>query len=325
MPVQSGATVLPSVDDFLGHWEESNDVLGAVPLIVAVPGKAATTCAQFDAVRSLLVTAQTTVQGLINDAQVARGDIALQKAALLVALTDFLGIVDGYYQATALYAGRPLMPGIGEGQERFTAPLVDAMTLWEDMNNAVPPDGVTLPVVLASGLDFSNFSSLISQLQFSYRAEKKAEQRLKIGRKERILLQDKAYAIMKAYRQSAPQKLSQHPAHAETIPKLTPDAGHTPDPVQASATLTPPRTTDIVHTASADADLDYYEVEGTNGDEFDDDDAVNLGRHNPDEPNEFTFDFGLTQPGTAIAVKVYVVLKTGRRAGSAVMVVRRVV
>jgi hypothetical protein len=50
---------------------------------------------------------------------------------------------------------------------------------------------------------------------------------------------------------------------------------------------------------------------------------VNLGRHEPNEANEFTVAFGLTQPGTAASFKVFVVLTTGNRAGSATVVVER--
>ena len=311
------------MDDFTGHWEQCNEVLGANPFIPAVPGKPGTTLVAFEAMRLGVINAQTNVQARLNTLETARTAVSLQKTALLTILTDFLGVIDGYYQGTSFYGARPLMPNHGDGQERFTKQMVDAMTLWEDINQAGPPAGVTLPVVLASGMSHGEFASAISTLQFHYQAAAKAESRLKTARTARTMLEDDACAVMKAYRTAAPQKLSQHPALAATIPKLTPDPGHTPDPVQASVTHIPPSTTHIVHDASTDPDVDYYEAEGTNGEEFHADDAVNLGRHYAGQPNEFTFTFGLTQPNTAIAVKVYTVLKSGRRAGSATMVVRR--
>lgn len=323
MPVSSSATVVPTMDDFIGHWEQCNEVLGANPFIPAVPGKAGTTLAAFNTQRTGVLTAQTEVQARLNTLQTARTSVSIQKQALMTVLTDFLGVLDGYYQATALYGARPVMPNFGDGQERFTKQMIDAMTLWEDMNEAPAPSGVTLPVVLASGVTQGEFASLISALQFEYLAVSKAEGRLRTARTDRSMKEDAACAVMKAYRAAAPQKLSQHPALVATIPKLTPDPGHTPEPVQASATYVAPSTSHVVHAASSDADLDYYELEGTNGEEWSEDDAVNLGRHDPGEPNEFTVAFGLTQPDTAVALKVYVVLKSGRRAGSAPMVVRR--
>ena len=311
------------MDDFTGHWEQCDEVLGANPFIVAVPGKSGTTRAAFEGLRTSVLDAQTNVQARLNTLETARTAVTLQKTALVTVLTDFLGVLDGYYQATAHYGARPIMPNFGDGQQRFTKQLIDAMVLWEDINEAPAPPGVTLPVVLASGVSHADFAAAVSTLQSAYQAIAKAESRLRTARTARTMLGDDACAIMKAYRSAAPQKLTQHPALAANIPKLSPDPGHTPDPVQAIATHTPPSTTHIVHTPSTDPDVDYYEVEGTNGEEFNADDAINLGRHNPGQPNEFTFTFGLTQPNTTIAAKVYVVLKTGRRAGSATMVVRR--
>lgn len=311
------------MDDFIGHWEACNEVLGTQPFIPAVPGKPGTTFVAFEALRASVLGAQTEVQAHLNTLETARTSIHQQKQLLMVVLTDFLGVLDGYYQGTSFYGARPVMPNLGDGQDRFTKQMIDAMTLWEDINAAPAPAGVTLPVELASGMSQGAFASTISQLQFSYLAAAKADRRLKTVRTARSLIEDDACAVMKAYRAAAPQKLSQHPALAATIPRLTPEPGHTPDAVQASATYVAPSTSHVVHSASADADLDYYELEGTNGEEWNEEDAVNLGRHNAAEANEFTVAFGLTQPDTAVALKVYVVLKTGRRAGSAVIVVRR--
>ena len=311
------------MDEFIGHWEQCNEVLGAHPFIPAVPGKNGTNLAAFEAMRMGVLAAQTEVQARLNNLETSRGANRMEMTALLQVMEDFLGVLDGYYQATSFYGGRPLMPNMGDGQDKFTRPLIDAMTLWEDINGAAAPAGVTLPVVLASGVGQATFASMISALQFGYLATAKAERRLKTARTARTILEDDACAVMKAYRVAAPQKLSQLPALAATIPKLTPEPGHTPDPVQASATFTAPSTSHVVHAASTDADLDYYELEGTNGEEWSEEDAVNLGRHNPGEANEFTVSLGLTQPDTAVALKVYVVLKTGRRAGSAPMIVRR--
>ena len=313
------------MDDFIGHWDECNEVLGASPFIPAVPGKAGVTLVGFESMRTGVLAAQTHVQARLNTLETARASVGMQKTALLTMLTDFLGVLDGYYQATSFYGARPVMPNFGDGQERFTRQLIDAMTLWEDMNGTGAPAGVALPVTLSSGVTHGVFASAISGLQFSYLEVAKAEGRLKTARTSRTILEGDACAVMKAYRAAAPQKLTQHPALAATIPKLTPDPGHTPDPVQASATLTAPSTSHVIHTASTDADVDFYELEGTNGDEWNEEDAVNLGRHDPGEPNEFTVAFGLTQPNTAVTLKVYVVLRTGRRAGSAAMVLRRAV
>ena len=45
--------------------------------------------------------------------------------------------------------------------------------------------------------------------------------------------------------------------------------------------------------------------------------------YEPADPREFNTNFGLTQSGTQVALKVYVVLTSGNEAGSALLVVQR--
>ena len=323
MSIQSNGTYIPTMDEFLSHWELCNTSLGAKPLKIAIPKGPLTTRAQFEAVRTTLILNQNAVQAKLNIQQIARGAINLSKEALLKTLNLFVAKMDAYYQGTAFYNAKPLVPGVGEGQENFTRPMVDAMTLWELMNAGPAPEGVTLPLVLSNLVDQGTFASSISMLQFHYQAEQSASKKAEVAREDRNLTQVNAYELMKAYRLAVPSECSQFPNLLATLPKLTPEPGHTPDAVNASATYVAPSTSHVVHSASTDADVDYYDLEGTNGDEWNADDAVHLGRHLPSAANEFTVDFGLTQPGTAVALKVYVVLKTGNRAGSATMIVQR--
>jgi hypothetical protein len=323
MPIQGNASYIQTMDEFLAHWQQCNTALGANPLVIAKPGGPATVRAQFDALRTTLIANQTAVQAQLNTQQIARGDINIKKAALLLTFNQFINVIEAYYQGTKFYNAKPLAPGIGEGQENFTNPLVDAMTLWLAINAGEAPAGVTLPVLVGAAVDQGSFASAIATLQISYRDERTAGQAVDLARADRGLTQVSAYDLLKAYRLAVPAKCSQFPTLLATLPKLTPDPGHTPDAVNASATYVAPSTSHVVHDASTDADLSHYELEGTNGDEFNQDDAVFLGRHEPNEANEFTVAFGLTQPGTAVALKVYVVLTTGNRAGSATMVVQR--
>ena len=75
--------------------------------------------------------------------------------------------------------------------------------------------------------------------------------------------------------------------------------------------------------ASSAEDFEEYQLRRVIGEDWDDGDAVTIATNGPGAPREFTVAFGLTQPGTKIALKVYVVTLTGRERGSAVMVVER--
>ena len=48
-----------------------------------------------------------------------------------------------------------------------------------------------------------------------------------------------------------------------------------------------------------------------------------IASHELGEPIEFVTPFGLTQPGAKVSFKVYVVLTSGNKAGSAEMTVER--
>ena len=323
MAISGNSTYIPTMDEFLAHWGLCNAALGASPLVVVPPGKALVNVAAFDGQRTGLLVAQTAVQSALNDREIARGDINLKKTALLARLNEFNHVMDAFYQGTKFYAAKPYAPSATMGQEGITAPLIDMMTLWEKMNAGPAPAGVTLPLRLSDNYDQGQMASEISALQFAYRAERTAEQDVTTDRAQRNKLQDAAYEVMKAYRQTVPARLANNQQLVDTMPRLTPEPGHTPEPVQASGTFTAPSTSHIVHTASNEPTLSHYELEGCNGAEFRADDAVNLGRHEPNEANEFTVAFGLTQPGTAASFKVFVVLTTGNRAGSATVVIQR--
>ncbi len=323
MAITTNGSYIPTMDDFLAHWTNCNTVLGAAPLFAVPPGKAAVSQASFEMNRTDLITTQQDVQSELNEQQIARGDIDLKKVALLATLNGFVGMMEAFYQGTKFYNAKPLVPSITEGQERFLSPMVDAMTLWGKMNAGVAPAGVTLPMLVVEGVDVVNFADAIDALQTAYRAEKSAMQNLALARAARNTEQGLAYETMKAYRLAMPIRLSQNAELISTLPKLTPDGGHTPVAVQVSGAYVAPSTAHLVYTASEEAMLSHYELEGCNGEEFIADDAVFLGRREVGDPLEFTVAFGLTQPGTAAAFKVFVVLTTGNRAGSVVAVVRR--
>ena len=128
---------------------------------------------------------------------------------------------------------------------------------------------------------------------------------------------------MKIYRDIVPGKLASFPALVETMPRLSPLPGHTPEPVNASAVFQAPNQARIVYDASTDAMLQSYELRGSVGDFYSEEDAVVLDTHGPNDPREFVTAFGLNQPGAQVAFKVYVILTTGNEAGSAALLVER--
>ena len=232
-------------------------------------------------------------------------------------------MLDAYYRHTDFFAARPYAPNLSDGQETFSRPLGNVMSLWAKLNAGPAPAGVTLPLVLPGGLDQSGFASLVSALQFAYADEDVKMQDITLGRATRDRLQSDAYELMKSYRETVPVRLTAFPDLIATLPRLTPLPGHTPEAVNASAVFQAPNSTRVVYTGSNDLQLERYELRGNVGNHYSEEDAIVIATNLPADVKEFVTTFGLTQPGAEIALKVFVVLTTGNESGSAAMLVER--
>jgi len=305
------------------HWGQCLAAYAPKVLIVRLLDNTPVTRSDFIGMRDALQAQQIAVQARLTDHLIARGAIENQKARLLEKFNVFTSLLDGYYQNTDFYAARPLAPGQSFGQLTFSTPMFDAMSLWTKLNEAPAPSGLTLPLALADGTTQGSFASEVSALQFAYTNERDKAQDVTLARSARNRIQDKAYAVMKAYREAVPGKLAQFPDLVETLPRLTPLPGHTPDAVNASAILEGTNQSKVVYDASSDAMIESYQLRGNVGDDYSAEDAVVIATNAPGAPREFITPFGLNQPGARIALKVFVILNTGNEAGSAVMLVGR--
>jgi hypothetical protein len=322
MPISNNASYIPTIDEFIGHWTQVNTFL-VPPLVVRNEVKLSSTLVQFTALRELIRSQAAGVIDLLNDQEIARGLIDLKKAQLLAWLTEFNGLMDAYWAGTRFLKARPTPPALTLGEEKFLNPMRDMASLWTKLDADAAPAGLTLPLTLSDGTVVGDFATALAVVQAAYSQERMVAQGVVLARAQREESKQSAYLTMKAYRLAVPARGKQFPALVETLPKLTPAGGHTPDPVHASAVFQAPDQAKVVYEASEDAELDHYELRGNPGDAYDDDDAVTIEQRQPGEAREFVTGFGLTQPGARVALKVYVVLTTGNEAGSGGMVVAR--
>ena len=324
MPITDNASYVPTMNEFIAHWTDVDAALG-ISLVVVREDNISIDRVNFTNLRQALESNEQSVIDALNDAQIARGAIDQKKAHLLVWLNEFNGMLDSYWKPTPFHHARPRMPGPSDGQERFLDPMRDMKSLWTKLNAADEPPGVTLPLALSDGTLVADLQAAITALQAMYATEKDAEQDAAINRARRKQTMAAAYATMKAYRVVVPSRCRQFPTLVETLPALTPPDGHTPDAVNASAVFEAPDKSKVVYDASGEATLARYELRGNPGESYDDSDAIVILTNTPQQTREFVTNFGLTQPGTKVALKVFVVLTTGNEAGSATMVVERTV
>ena len=279
--------------------------------------------AQFVTLRNTLLSRQATVQDCLTTQQITRGGINIQKAALLLQFNQFTNLLDGYFRNTDFYAARPYAPSITDGQEEFSRPLGDMLSLWALINAGPAPAGVTLPLVVGEDIVQGGFASSLSALQFGYSEEKRKVQAVTLARARRKRVETQAYMVMKSYREAVPGRLTAFPELIETMPRLTPLPGHTPAAVNASAVFVAPGSSRIVYDASTDAMLQSYQLRGNVGEHYSDEDAVVIATHGPNAAREFVTPFGLNQPGAHVAFKVFVILTTDNEAGSSALLVER--
>lgn len=320
MAITGNASYIPTTNEFIPHW---GDVNAALPVPAPLVLKSGLTRAGLITARDDLQTLLDTVQDDLNDVELARGALDLLKPPLLARLNEFNGILDAYYTGTKLHAGRPLAPGITEGEEGFMEPLRDMKSLWVKVNANPAPAGVTLPLLLDGGLTQAQFVTLFGDLRTAYEAVADAEQDLRFTRSQRDRKMADIYEALKSYRLAVPARLPNNQPLLDTLPKLTPDAGHTPDAVNASAVFVAPDQFRVVYDASTDADLKEYQLRGNAGATFKSEDAVVIATNGPAATREFLSGFALTQPGAKVSVAVYVITNAGNEKGSTPMTITR--
>jgi hypothetical protein len=332
MAITSNASYLPSIDEFLAHWSQVNTALGVSPLII----KGGLALAGLQGLRATLVQNHTDVQTQRNEVQLARNTMRIARGVLLDALNKFNGLVDGYYGGTIFEGTRPKVPGLNVNLQDFSDPMQDARSLWVRMEGAVLPSGLTSPLSLpvtvpalpgqpsASAVTLATFTALLATLQTAQANIKTAEMNLALARKSRDASQDTIYEALKNYRLTVPSKLNSSHVLLQTMPKLTPDGGHTPAALQAQAEFQAPDMAKITFEASTDAELDRYELHAVVGEDWNAEDADVIATLAKDaSPLEFITTFGLTLPGGSATLSVYVVLTTGNVKGSTPMTVVR--
>jgi len=323
MAITGPASYPPTMSLFAGHIEEANNVLPQPVVLVLPTFKTTMTLAQFTALRDSIVAQGNTIQSRLTAVQIVRGNIKLKKEQLIKWINMFNSRLDSDFQGTEYYDSRPLAPSLNDGQAVFNEPLRATLSLWEQINEGPAPFGVTLPLTLGDGTDFGSFASTVSSLQFLFNEEGRKEGYVKVARSRRNRMQDRAYEAMLVYREGAANRFVNFPELIDSLPRLTPLPGHTPEAVNASVVFEAPDSFKVVYSASTDATLESYQLRGHVGDDYDPDLAVVLGTNQPGDPREFVKTFGLTQPGARVVLKVYVILTTGNEAGSPAMSVQR--
>lgn len=313
MPISGNSSYIPTVNEFIAHWESVDAYLGAGNEVIVAGGKSR---ADLLTLRTELQTKRDAVEGVLNGVEISSATIKLQKEALLERFAQLAANVRALYGGQAFEAALPDAPGLGDNESKFCKPLVDAANLWQRILDS----GATLTLVDA--FTVTDFNDAIDDLRQEYIAWTKGGSDLKIVRGERDDLQKQIYPILKQYRQIIPGKFPDDSVYINTLPRLTPKPGATPQAVNASAVWDEAEVkARIEWEASTNNDLKEYQVRYTPGDDYEEDDETIVATISPGQPLTLLTDAGLTQAGASSTFKVYVITNTGNEKGSAALTV----
>ena len=316
MAISGPASYVPTTEEFISHWTLADAALGAGNEIVLAGG---VNLAGLTAKKMALVTKRTTLQTKLTELEVARGDIEVRKQTLLNLFGKFVDRVRSLFPDAKWSRALPNQPGLNDSLGLFTDPMDSAAALWKLIN-----DDPALPDIIILGTTQAQFATQSTDLKAAYTTRTNATVVAGVTREERNDIQDEIYAILKNYRQALPTHFITGHALIDSLPRLTPEPGSTPDPVTANGQWVPAQTqARITHSQSTATDFDSYELRMTPGPDYSSDDDVIVATSSDINSLEFLTDAGLTSQGVTASFKVFVKTTTGNEKGSNTVVITR--
>ncbi|MES2440502.1 MAG: hypothetical protein V4584_15660 [Verrucomicrobiota bacterium] len=315
MAITGPASYLPTTDLFIAHWTSANAALGvAGPISLA----ANATVATLTTLRGTLATQRAAVEAARNAVEGTRADIELLKAAMLGRMAQFRGKLESLVPGSRWVAMLPKAFTVSEGMGLVIPPLDKMEDLWRTYEADVDE------ILLMGGYTLAGFQADLTLLKGHYTAHHQATNALGLARGKRNETQDTIYDVLKQYRQRIPSEFAGESAISETLPRLSPLPGSTPDAVELSGSYDPATTQAVLAwTAPTDESVATLEVRGSVGPEYDDEDDVLLATIPATGPHTWTGPFGLGAPGTAAAFKLYSITEEGNEKGSNAVTVER--
>ena len=316
MAITGPASYLPTTDLFLAHYGSANTTLGAAGPIVLKDG---VTVASLTTLRNTLATQRSAVEVARNGMEGARADIEIKKGALLARLNQFNNKVESLAAGTRWVQMLPNAFTITEGMGLVVQPLDDMGDVWSRYEL-----GTMSTLSLLGGYLRTTFTTDLASLKTAYTAWTNAVNGLDLARAVRNETQVAIYEILKQYRKRIAAEFLPGSAIFETLPRLTPLPGHTPEPAVLSGLWNATTTkADLAWTTPEDPGVVTVQVRGSVGPEYDSEDETILITLSPSAPQTWSGLFGLALPGTASTFKIYLLTAEGNERGSNPVTVQR--
>lgn len=323
--ITNKASYLSTTTQFLEHWEGANPPLPQPQITIH----------GFVLQWSAPIT-RTDLQGLLTDLVAKREAVSTANFALAEARDDFKAakelVVDKHGQLNGTIRGS--LPGskwerlstpvasAEAGAEVVTKAATAAMNLWNRINSL---NVMGAPLLLRDGVSVASFTTMRDNVQAMANKVTEAEQDLKDAVEGRDNVEEKIYAVLKAYRQMIPQLFPEGHAVVDSLPALTPPPGATPDAVTVAGSYNAQTNqAEFTWDESTSSDVTHYDVLGLAGPDFNEDNADLLGTVQKGSPRSFATGQFLQNPGSQLTVKIYARTESGHTAGSNAVTVLRV-
>lgn len=320
-----------TMDEFLAHWALADAALlatGAPPLtILTGTPPAALDRAGFQLMAGTHNAKLDALAFAELEGRIASGETALRREALLAALATFNDTVRAWWASQPEAALVPALPGKGVAHDTVLKTARHALRLWDRLNAGPAPAGITLPLTIgpAPGMDRAAFATLRDAFAAARDAQETAEFTASALRAERDNQERHIRAALNAYTRTLPVRLG--PAHPilQSLPRLTPLPGHTPQPVTLRGSWDPSAAAALLDwDASDDPALESYQIRWCPGDDYNKkEERVALTLTAASGIRTAHLRQGLEPPGTTATYKVYVILKSGNERGSRAVPVAR--
>lgn len=311
MPFSGPSSYLPTTDEFIAHWTDVNAALSPGNVTLSGPFN----LASLTTARGNLATAITELEAAINVLEGHRTDRDNRKAAIKERMRQLGFSVRGLLADSANVGQVPRLPDFNESMGKWIIAMDDFAHIWTTIN-ATPPAGFTPPLLLTGAYTAANFATDVAALKTTFTGISTAEVDVDRERDER----DQIYLTIRdqlvRYRDAVQGAFAEGHALIESLPRLVPLPGHTPDAVVLSGVWNAGTSkADLSWTASDDPDLASYSVRRSGATPYDAATEVVVDTVLPGGLALST-NSGLTVSGTTMGYKVYVVLSTGNERGS---------
>lgn len=294
--------------ELLVHWQSLNTALPAPGLIL--PDGVDRAGAQ--QIYNDLQAKHAELQEVQNDGEIGETRAGMARKAAMGRMREFCSMVRTYWEGLPVAKALPELPRAGHSLDKVLRAARRVLRLWTRANAGAAPPGVALPLVLpnAGGCARAGFLALYDEVRAAQAAAEDAESDLEMARAERDGLERRLRRALHHYRVLVPVRMGRESAWAETLPRLSPLPGHTPDRPVVEAALVEGALR-LTWAALEEPDLKCWQVRVCRSPKYDLKRERVLATLPPEAPR--VWDAGAPQ---GASFRVYAVLGTGNERGS---------